>query len=242
MDQKKLDVTKMVEKCAYTQCYCEENVYKVLERLYLFSVISTRQHLPFAVKRMYAVFVSSYNVTEAEEKKNIWSSLVSIRCGLDDVVSWDYHVFALLQLDCEEEDAAAWFVIDFDTKLFPFMSLIPLREYMRESFERFDRRDHRLAFKSKVLMKLIPVDVYLRVFCSDRSHMVAGGKFTSPPPAHPAILEPSPLISGSKEDVSSRQDKPTSNLVSFINMSNRSIQGATVIKASEIVQWTRSLN
>ncbi|XP_028819103.1 protein N-terminal glutamine amidohydrolase [Denticeps clupeoides] len=153
-------ITPPREECIYTSCYCEENVWKLCE------YVQEQRTCP--TEEVYAVFVSN-------ERKTIPVWKQKSGRGSEPVV-WDYHV-VLLHVDQKGEGS----VYDLDTVL-PFPC--PLSTYSREAF----RPDQGLpkAFWRK--LRVIPAEMYLNTFASDRSHMKdAGGEWRMPPPPYPCI-------------------------------------------------------
>jgi hypothetical protein len=83
---------------------------------------------------------------------------------------WDYHVVVLVE--------APWEVWDLDTA---FGSPLGAAAYLKESFPRRVPR-------FEPLFRLVDAEEYVRVFASDRSHMLdADGHFTREPPPWPAL-------------------------------------------------------
>jgi hypothetical protein len=240
---------------SYTKFYCEENIYKFLEKLTIQQEIERRKCtsndrsdgdamlnsdslLRFDV--ILAVVISSYNEPRMEhEKKNQWRSLVPIRVvevpGRDSIVTWDYHVIAMLHCRLKHQ----WFVVDFDTEIQNLDAdlLVPLDTYMRFSFQSVCMgSDRRLAMLVKQLgFRLVPAVQYLARLRSDRTHMleinIANGaaEYVKPPPPYPPILSPSAILSSLQASESTTLPETpfssTNNLVSFINMGNTRIGG-----------------
>lgn len=210
---------------AYTYCYCEENVYKLLERLTVMQQVDKakgEKGVASEFDKMYAMFLTSFTLSERKnEKQNDWSSVVPLRVspgdmtdvmchvgGRDCFVTWDYHVIALLRSSVNKE---VWFVADFDTRHpcrpDPSCVLLPADEYFGRSFSFTDVLNFRpvptrmnpkklaSTFES-VKARIVPSETYLTHFRSDRSHMKdKKGNFESPPPKYPAISGPSPIVS-----------------------------------------------
>jgi hypothetical protein len=85
----------------YSKCYCEENVYLLLEALQTMTNLDT-----------YAVFISNENKTIA-----VWEQKAAMELGRP--VIWDYHVIAVVirkGVNGELGEPLAW-VYDFDTLL-----------------------------------------------------------------------------------------------------------------------------
>ncbi|XP_038666242.1 protein N-terminal glutamine amidohydrolase [Scyliorhinus canicula] len=148
------------EDCVYTNCYCEENVWKLCE------YIKNRRQNP--LEEWYTVFISN-----DQKMVPIWSQ----QSGSDNQpVIWDYHV--ILLHDCGGQDCE---IYDLDTTL-PFPC--PCDTYVKEAFRSEDLI--RPAFRRK--MRVIRADLYLKTFASDRSHMKdANGMWRTTPPPYPCI-------------------------------------------------------
>lgn len=142
----------------YTPYYCEENVYRLLERAFEEGTEALR--LPFD---------STFVLTISNRVGAVPMRRQRARDG--GIVHWDYHVIVLAR----EEFGS--YVFDLDSTL-PFPS--PTEEYMRESFPE-------VPAERSPLFKCLTADYYLAVFHSDRRHMIAGGEYTAPPPPWEAI-------------------------------------------------------
>uniref|UniRef100_A0A8B9R223 Protein N-terminal glutamine amidohydrolase n=1 Tax=Anas platyrhynchos TaxID=8839 RepID=A0A8B9R223_ANAPL len=176
--------------CAYTGCYCEENVWKLCD------YIRSRGERP--VEEFYAVFISN-----ERRMVPLWKQ----KSGHgDEPVVWDYHVI-LLRVSSGEQN----FIYDLDTEL-PFPC--PFDMYSTEAF----RLDDSLHPEFHRKIRMIRADLYLETFASDRSHMKdADGKWQKPPPSYPCIetAEVEPQRRGRLRPSSSRppegQRRPPSN-------------------------------
>ncbi|XP_017893400.1 protein N-terminal glutamine amidohydrolase-like [Ceratina calcarata] len=155
--------------------YREENVWKLCQD------VATRHALE--LQHCYVAFVS-----------NSWRSvpLWRQRAGKDEdkLVLWDYHVVLIYAPD---ERAV---VYDLDSAL-PFPT--HFWKYAMETF----RSDEALQPEHHRRFRVVPANVYLREFASDRHHMKRDdGTWIKTPPDYPPISTPT-----SKD-----------NLDSFINM------------------------
>ncbi|XP_050564408.1 protein N-terminal glutamine amidohydrolase isoform X2 [Cygnus atratus] len=146
--------------CAYTGCYCEENVWKLCDYI--------RGQGEYPLEEFYAVFISN-------ERRMI--PLWKQKSGHgDEPVVWDYHVI-LLHVSSGELN----FIYDLDTVL-PFPC--PFDVYSMEAF----RLDDSLHPEFHRKIRMIRADLYLKTFASDRSHMKdANGEWQKPPPSYPCI-------------------------------------------------------
>ncbi|XP_024081850.1 protein N-terminal glutamine amidohydrolase isoform X2 [Cimex lectularius] len=149
------------EECEYTSCYCEENIWKLCERL--------RDTGSNIFCDTYAVFV-----TNAARKTLVWCQMKGN--AKDNLAIWDYHVFLVAK--CSEK----FVVFDFDTTLD-----IPC--LFTEYFQKAVRLEDNFLPDFKRVFRVIPASVYLTSFASDRSHMKdKNGQFMSPPPLYPPIF------------------------------------------------------
>ncbi|KAM4907574.1 protein N-terminal glutamine amidohydrolase isoform 3-T3 [Sylvia borin] len=146
--------------CAYTSCYCEENVWKLCDYI--------RSQDRYPLEEFYAVFISN-----DRRMIPLWKQ----KSGHgDEPVVWDYHVI-LLHVSSGEQN----FIYDLDTVL-PFPC--PFDVYSVEAF----RSDDSLRPEFHRKIRMVRADLYLKTFASDRSHMKdADGKWQKPPPPYPCI-------------------------------------------------------
>lgn len=178
----------------YAHCYCEENVYKCLERV---------RADPDLFDHSFAVFMSSYSVDPSRETLNQWASNVPYRSFKTsdlsaDFVIWDYHVVAVVRCKANRQ----WFVIDRDTSLScsqdPVLGswgqyCVEFEFYCSETL--FLERSLAAPLKRRVenLMdavryRAVDGETYLCFFRSDRSHMVrSSGEYSQKPPRWPPI-------------------------------------------------------
>lgn len=145
--------------CNYTSCYCEENCYKLVEKLLVFKNFDE---------------ISVVFATSVSRKMPLWCQ----RAGLqrhDGFVLWDYHVFVVT---IEKESSLVW---DLDTTLdFP----CSLTTYVAKAIRRVsvDNPEYQRLFR------VISGEDYLENFASDRRHMKDDkGLYVSKPPSWPCI-------------------------------------------------------
>lgn len=120
-----------------------------------------------AGRRAWALLVSNPSRTVALLRQRAGN-------GPRGLVIWDYHVVA-----CVAVAGARPLVLDLDSSLgYP----LPAREWAEATIPK-DRPESQAA-----LFRLVPAELYLRVFSSDRSHMRrADGSWQAPPPPWPAF-------------------------------------------------------
>ena len=116
----------------------------------------------FGDQKRHVVFISNL-----KRKVPMWNQ----RAGCGKPVVWDYHVVVLA-----ENSAEMW---DVDTELgIP----IHLFDYLDGSFHPEIPECYQPCFR------LVPSDLFVEVFASDRSHMQrADGSYSKPPPSWPRI-------------------------------------------------------
>ncbi|RIA86537.1 N-terminal glutamine amidase-domain-containing protein [Glomus cerebriforme] len=167
------------KKLTNTPCYCEENVYHLCK-----TFISDEMKNKYDT---YACFISNEN-----RMIPIWKQRTSK--DTEGMVIWDYHVILIVKVKETGQNLIKTSVYDFDTIL-PFPC--DFSTYTQESFQILNIPQYQRKFR------IIPAETYLRVFASDRSHMIKeDGTWNSPPPTYPPI---------------STSDS-VNNLESFINM------------------------
>lgn len=146
----------MREKYQYCAFYCDENIWKLCEKL--------EQESAFEDCSGYVVFISNLQQSCA-----IWHQKTSESADLP--VVFDYHVILLL-----EEEKLGWQVWDLDTRLrFPEKAVT----YFRETFSPGYEVDEEL----RPLFRLVSAQDYLKNYSTDRSHMLdENGDWQEPPP------------------------------------------------------------
>eukprot|EP00045_Choanoeca_perplexa_P000538 m.14900 g.14900 ORF g.14900 m.14900 type:complete len:216 (-) comp10371_c0_seq1:112-759(-) len=163
--------------CVYTACFCEENVYCLLQN----QLSSSKGRGDWL---WFAIFVSNDEQAVAIHHQRPGT-------GIDSMVVWDYHVVAValpksrttLINKCPSQRSMqhAW-VYDFDTML-PFPC--PFDDYVAKALA--PKVDTPLLVPPH--LKWVPAIDYLASFSSDRSHMqdADGTWLASPPPYAPIV-------------------------------------------------------
>ncbi|KAI0654743.1 N-terminal glutamine amidase-domain-containing protein [Cubamyces menziesii] len=190
----------------YTSCYCEENIYLLAQTFTQLSESNATERRGPWPWQIFVVFISNGGKTVA-----LWNQKAA-RDSDTGVVVWDYHVVLVLlpvsvpvsvprrdggaphaSLGRGEGGGEAW-VYDFDTTLVPVPC--PWRDYVAGTFPyAFDRRlADQIDERFHSLFRVIPADVYLDHFASDRSHMdeadeaiPEGPRYSMPPPPYPPL-------------------------------------------------------
>ncbi|GMH34480.1 hypothetical protein BSKO_02314 [Bryopsis sp. KO-2023] len=152
------------EECIYTACYCEENVYKLVELLTARKIAS--------LDELWVVFLSN-----PMKRFPLFCQRSSEREG--GLVVWDYHVILI-----QRPPGGSANVWDIDTTLeFP----CPIDTYAAEALAPFPFAEFDPSFKR--FFRVVEGAVYKDAFASDRTHMIReDGSFASPPPEYPCIV------------------------------------------------------
>ena len=162
------------ENCLYTSCYCEENVWQLCHIIKSNSLLND----------VSVIFISNEG-----KSVPIWrqrATQYGDEC--QGLVIWDYHVVLAFK---------DLLIFDLDTDLeYP--------EKLKVYFDEAVKTDESLfkdQFKRK--FRIIPGEVYLDKFASNRSHMLnSEGNYIKPPPDYPPI----------------QTDESSNNLKDFISM------------------------
>ncbi|CAO3655255.1 unnamed protein product [Mucor hiemalis] len=145
----------------YTRCYCEENIYLLCKE-----VKEKQQDL--------LKFCSVIYISNEDRMVPLWKQKAGEG---EQPVIWDYHVILFFQRDSESDPL----VYDYDTVLsFP----CPADEYAYKTF----KPELNLKKQFDRYFRVIPADIYLSEFASDRSHMKKkDGTYHAEPPKYPQI-------------------------------------------------------
>lgn len=170
---------------SYTSCWCEENVYLLCQKFLADPSIS-KEWTP------WVVFISNLTKTVA-----LWNQKAAR--DKDSVVVWDYHVILILEHNVKDTpnlsgDRKSW-VYDFDTWLqMPYS----FDDYWSGTFP----PDDLLPQDLQSLFRLVPGELYIQHFASDRSHMLVPANrgrddlgstppvYKSPPPPYGVLCGP----------------------------------------------------
>ncbi|KAJ0055168.1 hypothetical protein NL108_011455 [Boleophthalmus pectinirostris] len=151
------------EDCVYTSCYCEENVWQLCSWF--------RSEAEVQLQELFVLFISNH-----QRKVPLWKQ----KSGRGDLpVVWDYHVVLLWSRSGLEP-----LVFDLDSVLdFP----CSLQDYVTQAL----RSDQDLHPQYHRLFRVVPSQLFLEKFSSDRSHMKKpDGTWSMPPPSYPPIQTP----------------------------------------------------
>lgn len=161
---KQCDYLPSKEKCVYTSCYCEENVWMLCDFV--------RKNHPDHLSEFFIVFISNSTQTTP-----LWMQ----KAGNPDeqhLVIWDYHVI----LVHKNERSGDCSVYDLDTIL-PFPS--SFEDYFLHAI-----RDNSFLKSKKYHRKfrVVNAPAFLSSFASDRSHMRGqDGSWLQSPPSYECI-------------------------------------------------------
>ncbi|KAF8557340.1 hypothetical protein OG21DRAFT_1407375 [Imleria badia] len=206
----------------YTTCYCEENIYWLINRF--LSPPGGQQNWD-----VFSVFISNPTKTVA-----LWNQ----RSSRDTAIIWDYHVVLALR-ECRRVHSQSrgccltrgpgdtW-VYDLDTCL-----PIPCHwnEYVDQTFPL--GTDTPSQYQSR--FRVIPGNVYLDNFASDRSHMlqVSGTnvpeepRYVAKPPPYPVICGPEAEKHGIRNNL----------MTHFVSMSGDEQGFGTVMDFDAFTAW-----
>ena len=148
----------------YTSCYCEENVWKLCDKIRN-SKNLFRLH---EEEKTFVVFISNDKRTVP-----LWHQSASKQ--EEGLVIWDYHVIFIVKNQLNST------VYDLDTSL-PYPS--DFDSYSKCTFK--SDEDMKQQYHRK--FRVIKSKDYLGNFASDRSHMKdKSGQWVKPPPTYPCI-------------------------------------------------------
>jgi len=168
--------TASKKKIEYTKCYCEENVYKLVQKLCLHDAPSCKRD----IRKFWVVFVSNSN-----KQVPLWFQGAGDP-EYDGLVVWDYHVFLVQGMEeggsGGQDSTSEALVWDLDSTL-PFPTTFGL--YAKKAL----KADERFNAAFTKLYRVIPGASYLDSFASDRGHMKSpAGEWLFPPPSYPPIV------------------------------------------------------
>lgn len=149
----------MASSVNYATCFCEENIYHLAQEL-LMNQIDCQQ---IESCKLYVVFLGSVGQTTP-----IWMQKSSE--DWNDPVVWDYHVVLLrIYVDGVSPNGSKALIYDFDSTLqFP----VDASHYIISSL----RPQIRLSKEFEQHCRIVPAQIFLDHFASDRSHMATSGK------------------------------------------------------------------
>ncbi|XP_037120128.1 protein N-terminal glutamine amidohydrolase [Syngnathus acus] len=153
-------ITPGQDECAYSSCYCEENVWNLCELV--------RRERSAPLQELFVVFISNDNRTVP-----LWKQKSA--CGEQPVI-WDYHV-VLLHVRA-----------GFEATVYDLDSVLPFPCDLKLYAARALRTDGSLRPEYHRKLRVVPADCFLLNFASDRSHMKnTDGSWKMPPPPYTPI-------------------------------------------------------
>ncbi|CAG0916503.1 unnamed protein product [Notodromas monacha] len=181
------ELLPLASECVATPYYCEENVWKLCE----YVECHRRETLP----NCFAVFISNdkravplwrQKAGRSEDKLVIWRvspnregsrTIVPVFREVMKKSPEDYHAVVMYS-----EPGSKAVVYDLDSEL-PFPTFF--HKYVTETF----RTDEVLKPEYHRYFRVVPAEQFLRIFASDRSHMLKeDGSWLKPPPNYPPIV------------------------------------------------------
>jgi N-terminal glutamine amidase len=200
--------------------YCEENVWRIAYRK-LHRVPPLKDILyESSTSKYFVLFISNERTSVPMFHQRASSAPAEKPCV------WDYHVL-LLEVDGLEHKVL---VYDVDTTLVSYP--IPLSDYLSATFARVEQCFPEYA----PLFRLVPAELYLQYFASDRCHMYNTKKkaWNEPPPHYLCILPPGVEID--RSDHQAGYDAPPSpsihsNLQYYLDFSGRSAPNEIPVEA-----------
>ncbi len=228
---------------AYTPCYCEENIWQIVQSEFLKDydkwvvfISNDKKAVPFWGQKM------------KEEKPFGQYSIKNLKQRLENVVFWDYHVICIVKPKMKsKEDLVSRHicsqVYDFDSG---HNCIVDLKTYLKFTFRYQQQSDSNikgtlmggldpiiLASDYKPHFRVIKASHYIKNFASDRSHMIKRNKeengsssntaanntgYISEPPSYPCICT----------------DKEINNLSKYLDCGSIDIE---LIKQQNSVEW-----
>nr|XP_045616297.1 protein N-terminal glutamine amidohydrolase-like isoform X2 [Procambarus clarkii] len=170
-------IVPTTEECAYTQFYCEENVWRLCEYV--------RTHEGQELVKCFVVFISNESRCVPLWRQRIGKSE-------DKLITWDYsNIFTCVAPS--EKDYHVLFMYEPDERclVFDLDSDLPFPTYFHKYVTETLRTDHILRPEHHRYFRVVPASVFLQKFASDRRHMRReDGTWMHPPPPTPAIATP----------------------------------------------------
>jgi len=213
-------------------CYCEENAWRVAYRhLNTGTTTSSSSSGDNNVDWKYFIVFISNN----RKCCPMFMQRALPKDDPTDYVCWDYHVIVMrstVQNNNDETTIVVSEVLDIDTWITPYPT--PLSKYLVESFPH--AADPNFNKQYLPLFNVVRAEDFIKDFYSDRMHMFKDGKWNSPPPEYP------PIMNGLKMDDNDSEERDGltgSNLDSYISMSG---EAKCVFTLAEMYERSKGLN
>ena len=192
-------------------CYCEENAWRLAYRYINNTENNNNNNSDDDIDwNYYIVFISNDQKCCPMFKQRALSE-----DDPNEYVCWDYHVIVMRtqQNSTTTATATTTQILDIDTWIRPYPT--PLSQYLDESFPHASDPTFNKLYLP--FFHVIKAEDFIREFYSDRSHMFKNGKWSSPPPDYPPIMNGLKIITNNNHDGNERM--VGSNLDSYISMS-----------------------
>jgi hypothetical protein len=187
-------------------CYCEENAWRVAYR-HLYTDASSSCSGDNRDWKYYIVFISNNH-----KACPMFMQRAIPKDDPREYVCWDYHVIVMRSTVQNNIDGTIVSeILDIDTWVTPYPT--PLSKYLDESFPH--ATDPNLNKQYLPLFNVVRAEDFIRDFYSDRMHMFKDGKWNSPPPEYPAIMNGLKMDGNDSQE---RNELKGSNLDSYISM------------------------
>lgn len=216
-------------------CYCEENAWRLAYRH-----INTHNGNGDEIDwKYYVVFISNKH-----RCCPMFMQRASPKDNPTDYVCWDYHVIVMrstlsssLQKQHGETATAAIStqILDIDTWITPYPT--PLAQYLNKTFPH--ALDPKFNKEYLPLFKVTRATDFIRDFYSDRMHMFKNGKWNSPPPDYPLIMNGLKIIIDSNDE---NKASSGSNLESYIGISSASDEKMCVFTLAQMYERSKDSN
>lgn len=210
-------------------CYCEENAWRVAYRH-----LHTNENNSSSDNRdwkYYVVFLSNN-----PKACPMFKQRAIPKDDPTEYVCWDYHVIVMRScsstVNNKETSIIMSEVIDIDTWITPYPT--PLVQYLDESFPH--AADPNFNTQYLPLFHVVRAEEFIRDFYCDRMHMYKNGKWNSPPPNYPAIMNG---LKRDGYDGPERNESSGSNLDDYISMSG---EGKCVFTLAEMYERSKDSN
>ena len=200
-------------------CYCEENAWRVAYRHLHTDIDNIGDNRDW---KYYIVFISNNH-----KCCPMFRQRALPKDDPNGYVCWDYHVIVMRSTVETTDNTIASEILDIDTWIEPYQ--VPLTKYLDESFPH--AADPNFNNQYLPLFNVVRAEDFIRDFYSDRMHMFKDGKWSSPPPDYP------PLMNGLKRDKRDSNEiidgLTVSNLDSYILMKG---EGKKVFTLAEMYE------
>ncbi len=206
-------------------CYCEENAWRVAYRHLHTDNTGNGDNKDW---NYYVVFISNNH-----RACPMFKQRAIPKDDPTEYVCWDYHVIVMRStVQNNEEESITSEILDIDTWITPYPT--KLSHYLDESFPH--AADPNFNTQYLPLFHVVRAEDFIRDFYCDRMHMYKNGKWNSPPPEYPAIMNG---LKRDGYDGPERNELSGSNLDDYISMSG---EGKCVFTLAEMYERSKDSN